>query len=107
MEEVLKQILDVVIDIKEEQKIMAQKMGTMEEKVDTMEQKVDTMEQKVDTMQEKLDKLTAEQLIMNEQIKAIKTDMNILNFKVSTLMKEQEDTKFAVVATVQKVRRSR
>lgn len=93
MEEVLKQILDVVIDIKAEQKIIGQKMNTMEEKVDTMEEKVD--------------KLTAEQLIMNEQIKAIKTDMNILNFKVTTLMKEQEDTKFAVAATVQKVRRSR
>lgn len=79
-EKILKQILDVVIDIKAEQKIME------------------------NVINEKIDKLATEQLVMKEEIRAIKTDVKLLNFNVNILMKEQEDTKFAVGACVQKIR---
>lgn len=96
-EKILKQILDVVIDIKAEQKIMKNKMDSMETKMDTMETKMDTMDVKVD-------KLSTEQIIMKEEIRDIKTETKLLSFKVTTLMKEQEGTKFAVGACVQKIR---
>lgn len=96
-EKILKEILDVVIDIKAEQKIMKNKMDSMETKMDTMETKMDTMDVKVD-------KLSTEQIIMKEEIRDIKTETKLLSFKVTTLMKEQEGTKFAVGACVQKIR---
>lgn len=82
-EKILKEILDVVIDIKAEQKIMENKMNNMDAKID---------------------KLATEQIIMKEEIKAIQTDVKLLNFNVNNLIKEQEDTKFAVGACVQKIR---
>lgn len=82
-EKILKQILDVVIDIKADQKIMENKMNDMNGKID---------------------KLATEQIIMKEEIRDIKTETKLLSFKVTTLMKEQEGTKFAVGACVQKIR---
>lgn len=82
-EKILKQILDVVTDIKADQKIMENKMNDMNGKID---------------------KLATEQVIMKEEIKSIKTDIKLLSFNVNILMKEQEDTKFAVGACVQKIR---
>lgn len=81
-EKILKQILDVVIDIKADQKIMENKMNDMNGKID---------------------KLATEQIIMKEEIRDIKTETKLLSFKVTTLMKEQEGTKFAVGACVQKI----
>ena len=52
----------------------------------------------------KIDKLSTEQLVMKEEMKSIETDIKLLNFNVNILMKEQEDTKFAVGACVQKIR---
>lgn len=100
-EKILKEILDVVTDIKAEQKIMRNEInGT----IDKLEFKVDKLESKVDRLESKVDKLATEQLIMKEEIKEIKTDVKLLNFNVNILMKEQEDTKFAVGACVQKIR---
>lgn len=82
-EKILKEILDVVIDIKADQKIMENKMNNMDAKID---------------------KLATEQIIMKEEIKSMQTDLKLLNFNVNILMKEQEDTKFAVGACVQKIR---
>ena len=55
-------------------------------------------------MDAKIDKLSTEQLVMKEEMKSIETDIKLLNFNVNILMKEQEDTKFAVGACVQKIR---
>lgn len=92
-EKILKEILDVVIDIKADQKVMKNEMNDMKAE----------MNGKIDDLATKVDKLSAEQVIMKEEIRAIKTDVKLLNFNVNILMKEQEDTKFAVCASVQKI----
>ncbi len=86
-EKILKEILDVVIDIKAEQKIMKNGING-----------------RIDKLESKVDKIATEQIIMKEEIKSMQTDLKLLNFNVNILMKEQEDTKFAVGACVQKIR---
>ena len=81
-EKFLKEILDVVIDIKAKQKIM---------------------EEKVTGMEEKVDKIVAEQLVIKEAIHELKTDNQLLNYNVNRLLREQEDTKLIVSASVQKI----
>lgn len=107
-EKILKQILDVVTDIKADQKIMRNEMNDMKTEINDMKTdingKIDKLEAKVDKLEIKVDKLTTEQIIMKEEIRDIKTETKLLSFKVTTLMKEQEGTKFAVGACVQKIR---
>lgn len=100
-EKILKQILDVVTDIKADQKVMKAEMNDMKTDING---KIDKLEAKVDKLEIKVDKLTTEQIIMKEEIRDIKTETKLLSFKVTTLMKEQEGTKFAVGACVQKIR---
>lgn len=92
-EKILKQILDVVIDIKADQKVMKNEIYDMKTEIYDMKAE----------MNGKIDKLVAEQVIMKEEIRTIKNDVRLLNINVNTLMKEQEDTKFAVCASVQKI----
>ena len=58
-EKILKQILDVVTDIKADQKIMENGING----------KIDKLESKVDKLESKVDKLATEQIIMKEEIK--------------------------------------
>lgn len=99
-ETTLKQILDVVVDIKTEQKLMKEEMNNIKEKVGNMEGKIGNMEGKID-------KIAAEQLVIKETMHKLKTDTQILNFNVNRLIREQEDTKLIVSTSVQKIRRSK
>ncbi len=99
-ETTLKQILDVVVDIKTEQKSMKEEMNNIKEKVGNMEGKIGNMEGKID-------KIAAEQLVIKETMHKLKTDTQILNFNVNRLIREQEDTKLIVSTSVQKIRRSK
>ncbi len=106
-ETTLKQILDVVVDIKTEQKSMKEEMNNIKEKVGNMEGKIGNMEGKIGNMEGKIDKIAAEQLVIKETMHKLKTDTQILNFNVNRLIREQEDTKLIVSTSVQKIRRSK
>lgn len=99
-ETTLKQILDVVVDIKTEQKLMKEEMNEIKGKVGSLEEKVGSME-------ENIDKIVAEQLVIKETMHELKTDTQILNYNVNRLIREQEDTKLIVSTSVQKIRRSK
>lgn len=95
-EKFLKEILDVVTDIKAEQKIM-------KEKITSIEGKMTGMEGRMTSMEEKVDKIVTEQLVIKEAIHELKTDNQLLNYNVNRLLREQEDTKLIVSASVQKI----
>lgn len=90
MEEItLKQILDVVVDIKTEQVEMKQTMNKMEQRLDKIEGRLDRIE-------ERLDNVEAEQ-------KEMKQVQNVMCQDIKYLLAEQADTKNIVVELVNKV----
>lgn len=81
-ETTLKQILDVVVDIKTDQVEMKQTMNKMEQRLDGIEQRLDNVE--------------AEQ-------KGMKQVQNIMCQDIKYLLAEQADTKDIIVELVNKV----
>lgn len=81
-ETTLKQILDVVVDIKTEQKEMKQTMNKMEQRLDKIEGRLDNVE--------------AEQ-------KEMKQVQNVMCQDIKYLLDEQADTKNIVIELVNKV----
>jgi len=92
----LKQILDVVVDIKANQKEMKKDIAQIKEKQNGMQGKLDNVEAKIE-------KLTTEQIIMNQKIAELQTDTKLLNFNMNRLLREQEDTKNIIGYHTQKL----
>lgn len=88
-ETTLKQILDVVVDIKTEQVEMKQTMNKIEQRLDKIEGRLDRIE-------ERLDNVEAEQ-------KGMKQVQNVMCQDIKYLLAEQADTKNIVTELVNKV----
>ena len=109
-EKFLKEILDVVIDIKAEQKTMREKMSNMEEKVDkiTTEQKdmkkvLDNVVEEQKGMKQVLDNVVEEQKGMKQLQQEMKQVQNVMCQDIKYLLSEQADTKNIVIELVNKV----
>ncbi|MCI8362695.1 MAG: fungal specific transcription factor domain-containing protein [Clostridia bacterium] len=88
-EKILKEILDVVVDIKTEQKEMKQTMNKMEQRSDGIEQRLDGIEQRLDNVE--------------EEQKEMKQVQNVMCQDIKYLLAEQADTKNIVIELVNKV----
>lgn len=95
-ETTLKQILDVVVDIKTEQTEMKQTMNKMEQRLDKIEGRLDNVETEQKEMKQVLDNVVKEQKIM-------KRVQNEMYHDIKYLMEEQFDTKNIVIELVNKV----
>ena len=88
-ETTLKQILDVVIDIKTEQKEMKQEQAEMKQTMNKIERRLNGIEQRLDNVETDQKEMKQVQNIMCENIKY--------------LLAEQVDTKNIVIELVNKV----
>lgn len=87
MEEiVLKEILNVVVDIKAEQKAMK---GQLDEVI--AEEK--EMKEQQNKMQETLDEVKIEQVIVKEKVTEVQRKQEFMKLQLRTLTTEQSDTK--------------
>jgi len=92
----LKEILDVVVDIKTEQKEMKNNQEKMQETLNNVVE-----EQK--EMKETLNNVETEQIVIKEKIHGIETEQKLMSFKLNTLMDEQRDTKDIAGAIVREL----
>ena len=102
-ETTLKQILDVVVDIKTEQKEMKQTMNKMEQRLDKIEERLDNVETEQKSMKQVLDNVVEEQRGMKQVQQEMKQVQNVMCQDIKYLLAEQADTKNIVIELVNKV----
>lgn len=109
-EKFLKQILDVVVDIKTDQAEMKQTINKMEQRLDGIEQRLDGIEQRLDNVEEEqqgmkqvLDNVVEEQKGIKQVQQEMKQVQNIMCQDIKYLLAEQADTKNIIVELVNKV----
>lgn len=102
-EKILKEILDVVVDIKTEQKEMKQTMNKMEQRLDGIEQRLDNVEEEQKGMKQVLDNVVEEQKGMKQLQQEMKQVQNVMCQDIKYLLAEQADTKNIVIELVNKV----
>lgn len=85
-QQILKEILDVVLDVKKEVINIKEKVNELDEKVNQLDEKVNQLDEKVNQLDERVGKLETNQDIM-------RFEMHKMNQKIEYLLAEQKDTR--------------
>ena len=102
-EKFLKEILDVVIDIKTKQKVMEEKVDKIVEEQKGMKQLQGEMQQTLDNVVEEQKGMKQGQQEMKQMQQEMKQVQNVMCQDIKYLLAEQADTKNIVIELVNKV----
>lgn len=104
MEEVvLKEILEVVVDIKAEQKQIKEQQNKMQEALNEVVEDQKEMKKQQSEMQETLNEVKIEQVIVKEKVTEVQRKQEFMKLQLRTLIAEQSDTKDIVGAMMSEV----
>lgn len=102
-ETVLREILNVVVDIKAEQKTMKQQLNEVIAEQKEMKEQQKEMQEQQTKMQETLNEVKIEQVIVKEKLTEVQRKQEIMRLQLRTLIAEQSDTKDIVGAVMHEI----